>query len=247
MPGHALNMLSLLSISGVGFFLGMRHAMDADHIVAVTTIASRERTLRQAAWIGVAWGIGHTLTVMVAGGLIVWVGLVISPDLGLSMEMCVGLMLVGLGIWNLNAYKPWLFDRATVKYGVRTNSHSQGDCNPPEARLDSRYGERSSCKAVRPFVVGVVHGLAGSAAVAMLVLPVINNPAWAIAYLAIFNLGTILGMMLITSAIALPLASRAGNSPVMRRRLGFAAGLLSVGFGAFMIYEIGFVQGLLTR
>ena len=241
-----LIMASLLSIIGVGFFLGMRHATDADHIIAVTTIASRQRTVRHAALIGAAWGIGHTLTVMIVGCLIAWFGMVISPQLGLSMELCVGLMLVLLGVWNLNAYKPWFFSPTQPGGRDRAHPHSHGDFDVSQARLDSRFGKRKFYQAIRPFVVGVVHGLAGSAAVALLVLPMIRNPSWTIAYLAVFGLGTVMGMMLITSAIAFPIAARAGHSALMNRRLSFAAGLLSVGFGTFMIYEIGFVQGLLT-
>ena len=240
-------MLSLFSIIGVGFFLGMRHATDADHILAVTTIASRERTVWHAALIGAAWGVGHTLTVMIVGSLIVGFGLVISPRLGLSLELCVGLMLVFLGAWNLNAYRPWLFGSAKAGDRAHAHPHSHDDGDASQAEFDTRFGKRKFYQAIRPFVVGVIHGLAGSAAVALLVLPMIRNPSWAMVYLAVFGLGTIMGMMLITSAIALPVAARAGRTALLNRHLGFAAGLLSVGFGAFMIYEIGFVQGLLTR
>ncbi len=100
---------------------------------------------------------------------------------------------------------------------------------------------------MRPLVVGVVHGLAGSAAVALLVIPIIPNPFWAMVYLLVFGIGTIAGMMLITAAIALPVSYTATRSAVFHHRLGLASGFLSVGFGLFMVFEIGFVQGLFTK
>jgi high-affinity nickel-transport protein len=99
---------------------------------------------------------------------------------------------------------------------------------------------------LRPFIVGVVHGLAGSAAVALLVLPIIRDPLWAVAYLLIFGLGTIAGMMLITAAIAVPV-SYSTRFQRVHRHLGTAAGVLSLGFGSFLVYQIGFVEGLFTR
>src|SRR6202162_1318365 len=95
MTGIGLNVLSFLLL---GFFLGMRHATDADHVVAVTTIISRERTVRNAALIGIVWGIGHTLTLLLVGGAIVLFGLVVPPRLGLSLEFSVGIMLIALGV-----------------------------------------------------------------------------------------------------------------------------------------------------
>src|SRR5204863_4687327 len=97
-------MISLLSIVALGFFLGMRHATDPDHVIAVTTIVSRERQMSKSAWIGAFWGIGHTLTIFVVGAAIILFGLVIPPRLGLSMELAVGVMLVVLGIVNVRSF-----------------------------------------------------------------------------------------------------------------------------------------------
>jgi hypothetical protein len=98
MPASATNLSSLLLL---GLFLGMRHATDADHIVAIATIVSRQRTLRGSAMIGAAWGVGHTITIMAVGGAIILFGVVIPPRLGLSMEFAVGIMLVLLGVLTL--------------------------------------------------------------------------------------------------------------------------------------------------
>src|SRR5271154_7188771 len=95
-------MISLLSIVVLGFFLGMRHATDPDHVIAVTTIVSRQRSIGHAALIGALWGLGHTITILFVGSAIVLFGFVIPPRLGLTMEMSVGLMLILLGILNLS-------------------------------------------------------------------------------------------------------------------------------------------------
>ncbi len=260
-------MVALFSILFLGFFLGMRHATDADHIIAVTTIVSRERSVRHAAFIGITWGIGHSLTMFVVGGAIVLFGIVIPPRLGLSLEFSVGLMLILLGLFNLRSFTKWL-NRAFQSDGQQdpdlfhAHPHSHGDhvhAHPhghhpgthghredqtPTAWLDCRLGRLNVYQALRPLVVGIVHGLAGSAAVALLVVPIIQKPLWAMGYLLIFGCGTIAGMMLITAAIALPFAYTAGRSTRFNRKLAFASSLLSIGFGLFLIYHIGFVEGL---
>src|SRR5687768_16674260 len=156
-------MLASLSVLVAGFLLGLRHATDPDHVVAVTAIVSRRQSLRAAGAVGTSWGIGHTLTILVVGGTIVLFKLTIPPRVELALEMGVALMLIVLGIANMS--------------GTREPS-------------DSR---------TRPLLVGVVHGLAGSAAVGLLVLTLIDSAALAMAYLLIFGIGTILGMMLMTA------------------------------------------------
>src|SRR6266849_11210237 len=100
-------MISLVSILAIGFFLGMRHATDADHVIAVTTIVSRQRSIRQAALIGVLWGVGHTITILVVGSAIILFGLVIPPRVGLTMEFSVGLILILLGSLNQSGIVRW--------------------------------------------------------------------------------------------------------------------------------------------
>lgn len=256
-------MTSLLAIIALGFFLGMRHATDADHVVAVTTIVTRQRSTRQAALIGVAWGVGHTITILVVGSAIILFSLVIPPRLGLSMEFSVGVMLVLLGLMNLTGMMRWMQDTFGAEKPIHSHLHSheehvhfhahghQPEAHPhdeqetPIAWLDRIFGQTTLYQMLRPLVVGIVHGLAGSAAVALLVLTTIRSPMWAIAYLLVFGVGTIAGMMLITMAIAAPFTYGRESSPLVRG-LGFASGLLSIGFGLFLIYQIGFVDGLFT-
>jgi high-affinity nickel-transport protein len=217
--------LTLLPLVALGFFLGVRHATDPDHVVAVGTIVSAERRARSAAMIGVLWGIGHTVTMLLAGGAIVGFGLVVPPRVGLTVELSVALMLIVLGALGIaGAGRP---------VSAR-----------PLDRLDRRLGGLGLSHAVRPLVVGAVHGVAGSAAVGLLVVATIGDPLRSLIYLLVFGLGTVAGMMVITTAIALPFVYTARRLLGVNRSLAVATGVLSVGLGLFLVYQIGFVDGL---
>jgi len=236
---------SFIGVLLLGLFLGMRHSTDPDHVVAVSTIASRERSVGQGALIGMLWGIGHTLTIFLVGSAIILFGLVIPPRVGLSMEFSVALMLILLGVLNLTGALRWLSARfSPLNPGeARENGNLEFTGNPAEGnpldRLMSRYG---SYQVFRPLVIGLVHGLAGSAAVALLVLSTIRSPLWAIAYLLVF--GTIVGMMLMTSAMAIPVAYTGKHFEAAGRYLSPISGIVSTVFGLFLVYQIGFVDGL---
>lgn len=202
-------MLSFVSAALLGFLLGLKHATDADHVVAVTAIVARERSFRGAAWIGGLWGVGHSLTVFLVGGAIIAFRLVMPPRLGLGLEFVVAVMLIMLGFANL-------------RRGDDGHVHAQEPHIHPS----------------RPLLVGVVHGLAGSAAAALLVLAAIPNSLWAFAYLFVFGVGTIAGMMLVTGMLAAP-AVFAGHRMVRwQRGIRLAAGTLSVLFGLVLAREI---------
>jgi high-affinity nickel-transport protein len=255
----------LLPIAALGFFLGMRHATDPDHVIAVSTIVSRHRSPAGAALIGAFWGLGHTLTILLVGGGIILFGWVIPPRLGLSMEFAVGLMLILLGIMNLRGLLQLLAERRTVAtdHGkLHAHPHSHGDYihnhphghdperhpHDPEKNpvgwLDRHLGRLGPYQAVRPLLIGIVHGLAGSAAVALLVLATIPQPRWALFYLLIFGLGTVLGMILITVVIALPFRYTQSHASRINLGLRVASGVLSLGFGLLIAYQIAVVQGL---
>lgn len=271
-------MVPFLSIMVLGFFLGMRHAADPDHVIAVTTIVSRQRSVKHAAAIGALWGVGHTLTVLLVGGGIILFGWVIPARIGLSMELSVGVVLILLGALNLTGVLQWIannFTAAHYQRGVNRNhdhgyvatrrSHAEthGDyvhihtqahdpefhpydpARTPLSWFDRHFGRLGLYNTIRPLVVGLVHGLAGSAAVALLVLSTIQNPKWAVAYLLLFGVGTIAGMMLITGAMGAPLAYAEKRSR-LSHGLRVFSGLISLGFGILIVYQIVFVSGLFT-
>lgn len=206
---------ALLAVLGLGFLLGMRHATDPDHVVAVTTIVARQRSLGRAARTGMLWGIGHTATILLVGGTIIVLKLqvgAIPPRVGLSLEFAVAVMLIVLGLLTLSG-------------GTREVADS----------------------TARPLTVGFVHGLAGSAAVATLPqVALIPDPWWAAAYLAVFGVGTIAGMLLVTVSIAAPALLATARFDGMNRTLRVASGVASIGFGLFLAHRVGFVDGLFT-
>src|SRR5882724_10724173 len=237
-------MITLLSIIALGFFLGMRHATDPDHVIAVTTIVSRQRSIRHAALIGVLWGMGHTITILVVGSAIILFGLVIPPRVGLTMELSVGLMLILLGILSLSGIMRWIKETVTP---FQPGQHGHAEDATPVGWMDRTFGRLGFYQVVRPLAVGIVHGLAGSAAVALLVLTTIRVPSWAVLYLLVFGIGTVAGMMLITAAMAVPFAFSESRFAVLNRGLGMASGLLSLAFGLFIVYRMSFVNGLFTH
>jgi len=204
--------MSLLFTFITSLLLGMRHATDPDHVVAVTTIVSRERSVVKAAGIGAVWGLGHTITLLVVGGAIIAFKIGLDARLGLSLELCVAAMLIVLGVLNL--------------FNVRANTRG--------------------LNGSRPFLVGVVHGLAGSAGAALLIVPLIDDPRWAALYLLTFGLGTVVGMALITLSIAFPTLLAAAHLPSFQRTLRLASGSVSLVFGLYLAHKIGFTQGLFT-
>jgi len=267
-------MSSILLIIGIGFFLGMRHATDPDHVVAVSTIVSRERSIFRAGWIGILWGIGHTLTILVVGAAIILFGVVIPPRLGLTLEFSVALMLILLGVLNLTGAMHWLSHRFSPAHpqhqGTHSHLHSHGDyahLHPhshgavtasndamehhgseaePPGWLRAPFARLGIFHSLRPLLIGVVHGLAGSAAAALLVLGTIREARWAVFYLLVFGLGTIVGMMLMTLAFAVPFTFAGSRFAWLNKGLVTATGVASLIFGLFVAYQIGFVDGLFT-
>ncbi|MGA7403138.1 MAG: high-affinity nickel-transport family protein [Candidatus Sulfotelmatobacter sp.] len=259
-------MISFLSIIAVGFFLGMRHATDPDHVIAVTTIVSRQRKLLKAALTGIVWGVGHTLTIFVVGSAIILFDVVIPARIGLSMEFSVGLMLIVLGAMNVAAFMrtarnavPSTEQSEVVHshahiHGDYIHSHAHG--HAPEAHahahqtpltwLDRMFGRIGLYQQLRPLIIGIVHGLAGSAAVALLILTTIRNPRWAMVYLLVFGAGTVGGMMLITMSIASAFNFFGRRHQKFSHWLGLASGLVSLAFGLLLAYQIGFTNGLFS-
>src|SRR6202451_3440299 len=250
-------MISFLSIIAVGFFLGMRHATDPDPVIAATTIVSRQRNLLKAAMTGIFWGIGHTLTIFAVGTVIILFDVVIPARIGLSMELSVGLMLIFLGAMNIASFlrsagsisEPYQEAKVihqhphnhgdyvhTHAHGHSPEEHAHSAQQTPLTWLDRLFGRIGLYQQLRPLVVGIVHGLAGSAAVALLILTTIRNPHWALMYLLVFGAGTVGGMMLITVSIASAFKVFGQKNPRFSQRLGLASGLVSLAFGVVLAF-----------
>jgi hypothetical protein len=212
--------MNVFSILLVGLLLGMKHATEADHLAAVATLATRESSLAQALRQGVAWGVGHTLSLLLFGGAVFVLGHAISPSLEQALETAVGIMLIGLGADVLR--------RLAVE---RFRFHAQG--------------QRPQHGGLRALAVGMMHGLAGSAALVMLSLK--SLPSWSIglSYIVVFGLGSIAGMALLSVVIALPLRLSAGYLLGLHRSMTGLVGLFSCALGGYMVVEIGYLQATL--
>lgn len=259
-------MTQMLALAGFGFLLGMRHATDADHVIAVTTILNRSRRFAHTTLIGALWGLGHTITVVIVGVLIIAFNVVIPPPVGLGMEFAVALMLIALGVLNLSGGLRAITERLTPPAPLHGHAHEHQHAHEddPEEHAhghahlhghgtDPHLGGVEGVVAtfgwyqlMRPVVVGLVHGLAGSAAVALLVLATIQDTGTALAYLVIFCLGVAAGMAVLTTIIGLPFWIARARSVQINRWLTIGSGILSLAFGLYLAYQIGFVDGLFT-
>lgn len=199
----------------LGFVLGLRHALDPDHVIAVSTIVSRHRSLWTASWIGASWGVGHGATILAIGVLVIALHVAIPAGFAQSFEIGVGVLLVLLGIANLVAARPARRGRFPA-HGV------------PLRHSVARSG-----------ALGLAHGLAGSAPVALLAMAAMPTAAAALAYLLVFALGTIAGMVAFSLVLAVPVARLPDSAP-LTRWITAGTGVVSLVFGVWLIWEIGF-------
>lgn len=226
--------LSTFSILIIGFVIGLKHAVEADHLAAVSTIVAERKSIFSSMIIGGFWGVGHTLSLIIVGALVVFLKLQISETVEARLEAIVGGMLVLLGLNALR--KLWQKE----KIHVHTHEHKGGHphvhlhAHEAEKREESHHFMRFSPRAIG---IGMVHGLAGSAGLMLLVIPTISSPVIALLYILIFGIGSIAGMMLMSLLIGLPLHLTAGKFEVLNKSILGLAGIFSFALGVFIIYE----------
>ena len=235
--------LAVLSLLGLGFVLGLKHALDADHLAAVSTIATEKRSLLGSSLIGMWWGLGHTISLLIAGVLVMLLHVQIGPRTEKALELCVGLMLIILGVNAL---------RKLVRGGkvhmhthehdghwhVHPHIHEKTTPDMPHAHHGLRGG-------ARPLLIGMVHGMAGSAALTLLVLATISSTVVGFFYIGIFGVGSMGGMAIMSVLFALPSKLNMQRFSTLSILFRGIAGLASLGLGAFTVYQIDFVNHLL--
>ena len=223
--------------------LGLRHALDADHLAAVSTMAAERRSLLGSSMIGALWGVGHTISLMIAGIFVVLLHFEISERAGKALEFCVGLMLIALGASALVrlARGARLHIHAHEHEG---HWHTHPHLHDAHAK-DAPHTHHGLKLGARPLLVGMMHGMAGSAALTLLVLATIPSPVAGLLYIAIFGIGSIGGMMIMSSLFALPAKLTAQRFTRANFALRGLAGLFSLCFGLLMVYQIAFVDHLL--
>lgn len=236
---------SAFAVLGWGFTIGLKHAVEADHLAAVSTIVTERKSLFGSAIVGGIWGLGHTISLMMVGAIVIFLNLQVEENSTTEklLEFCVGIMLVLLG---LNVLRK-LFQGGTIhthahKHGshehIHPHLHEAGETNEP----NTHHGFSLSPRAL---VIGMIHGLAGSAGLMLAVLPTIESRPLAFIYIAVFGIGSIVGMMLMSLLVGLPFTLTALKLKNLNLILQSIAGLASIVLGFYIIYEKGFVKGLL--
>jgi hypothetical protein len=210
-------MSATAAVLGLGLLMGMQHATEADHLAAVATLVGRERSLRRGLRHGVAWGVGHTAMLLCVAGGVGLLGWVISPQLAGRFEQIVGVMLVALGL-NL----AWRVARERARERVHVHVHVQG------------HGHAHAFP-LRTVLVGMVHGLAGSAALALLVSQTMPSPLLSLAYISLFGIGSIAGMALLSGVLVLPMGLVAQRMGAIHRALNLAVAAFSIVLGARLL------------
>lgn len=234
---------SIGSTLALGFVLGLRHALDADHLAAVSTFVTEERSLWRASLIGVSWGMGHTAALLIFGLAVAAFRLALTPRLSQFLEFIVGCMLVALGtnvLYKL-AKSGALHAHTHQHDGVE---HKHLHLHVGEPQHEHRHEHRTLRLGGRPFMVGVVHGLAGTAALMMLVVSALPSMLLAVIYIIIFGVGSIGGMIIMSLLMTVPLALAVERLRLVERLIRLAAGLFSLGFGGYLAWEVGLIQSL---
>lgn len=239
--------LSAFGLLGIGLVFGLKHATEADHIVAVSTIVSHERSLLRSATVGALWGVGHTASIIAVGFIVLALRVAIPEGIANWLEFGVALMIIGLGT---SALLRALNHRSRVHLHqhkhdglshVHLHFHEHGTEHKGSVAAHSHKVSRIGLK---PLLVGAMHGLAGSAALTLLVLTQINSIALGLVYLAVFGIGSIAGMLLMSALVGLPFALSARKFNGLHYGLQSVAGALSIVFGVWYAYETGIASGL---
>ena len=232
-------LVSPLTTLGLGVVLGLKHAFDSDHLIAVSSIVARERSSWRSLWIGLSWGLGHTLTLLVIGLLVLKLEFRIPPLMELSFECAVGVVLIGLGLTTLYDY--W-------RRRIHVHPHAHGSAAHVHFHAHAESAAHSHVHPLqlgaKPFLVGMVHGLAGSAALMLLVLTAIPSPTLGLLYLAIFGCGSIIGMGTVSLLMGFFFSLATNRLYEMSQVLRVTVGSLSAAFGIWIVIDIGFVRGL---
>jgi hypothetical protein len=227
----------------LGFVLGLKHALDADHLAAVSTMVSEEKNVLKSSLIGAYWGMGHTAALLVFGMAIAAFRLAVPARLSQVLEFLVGCMLVVLGV---NAIR-----KLARSETIHTHTHEHDGTTHSHWHIHLGAAEHAHRHHVlrlggKPFVVGVVHGLAGTAALMLLVVGALPSMLLALGFILVFGFGSIGGMMIMSVLMGVPLALAAGRLVAFERVIRLAAGCFSLGFGIFLAWHVGLIQGLLS-
>jgi len=225
----------MLSVLILGLLLGLQHALDADHLAAVASLSTRGRSLRDAARQGAAWGFGHALTLLLFGGAVLWIGGGVGPQLALALEAAVGLMLILLGgdvllqLWRRRVHFH------THSHGAQRHFHAHSHATGAEHARDRHH--HTHAVPVRALLVGMMHGMAGSAALIVVALGTAQSAWQGLAYITVFGIGSVLGMAVLAVVISLPLRWSARTLTWAHNGLTAMLGLFTVTLGGVVLEQ----------
>jgi hypothetical protein len=213
--------VSVNSLVALGFILGLRHALDADHLAAISTIVTERRSLLSSSLVGAMWGFGHALALLIAGVGVLLLRYHMTDRMAHVLELCVGIMLVVLGANVL---------RTLIRRGA-SHTHDHPTVTP--------HSHADVWLVARPLLVGMVHGLAGSAPLLLLTLTVMSSPLAAFSYIAVFGAGSMMGMTIMSLLVSVPAQLTVEHFARTHLALRGLSGVFSVGLGLFIVYENG--------
>ena len=222
---------SIFAVLAAGFIIGLYHAVEADHLAAVSAIVSEKKSILTSSLVGGLWGLGHTISLFIVGALVIFLKLQISESLEGYLEAAVGAMLVLLGI---NALRK-LF--TAEKVHAHTHVHDGLEHQHLHVHPDKSESPTHHNLSPRSVLVGMVHGLAGSAGLMLLVVPTIDSPYLAMLYIAVFGIGSIGGMMIMSMLMSVPIKFTADRFNTMNMGIRIVAGVFSLGWGLKLMYE----------
>jgi ABC-type nickel/cobalt efflux system permease component RcnA len=235
----------MTSILLLGFLIGMQHAMEADHVAAVASLATRARSVGDTARQGLVWGLGHTATLFIVGVTVLLLDTMMPERLANWLELGVGIMLILLG---LDVLRRLIKDRVHFhlhRHEEVTHFHAHSHPGVRDHGADPHRHVHSKGFPYRAMLVGMMHGMAGSAALIILALETVRSFWEGIFYIFIFGVGSMAGMALLAAAISLPFRYSPRGMTWLHNGLNAAVGLFTLGLGSNLVYQIGWVQGLI--
>jgi ABC-type nickel/cobalt efflux system permease component RcnA len=235
------NSISTASVLTIGLVFGLKHAVEADHLAAVSTIVSERKSLISSSIVGGLWGVGHTISLLIAGVAVLLLHIEIGEKTALALEFCVALMLIALGSNALRKLSRGKLHFHSHQHGGLAHLHPHVHAGPTEAAARTHHGLSFN---TRPLLIGMVHGLAGSAALMLLVLSTVKSSFIGLIFITVFGIGSIGGMLIMSALVSLPLQLTATRFKRANRAVQMLAAMFSLGLGLLMVYEIGFLDGL---
>lgn len=223
----------------------MQHAMEADHVAAIASLATQNKSFGETAKQGAAWGIGHAATLFLVGGIVLMMDTLVPEHFAQGLELAVGFMLVFLGADVLRRLIKERIHFHQHRHGETVHFHAHSHKSGQPHKQDPHQHEHIKSFPLRALFVGMMHGMAGSAALIILALNSVSSIGLGMLYIALFGIGSILGMTMLAVVISLPLRYSSRSFTWAHNGLKLMVGVVTIGLGSRLIYEVGVVQGLL--